>query len=250
MRYTKVVVKKRLQFILQNLKTSIPKTGKILDIGCGNGIISRALGAAGYDVLGIDLSEKAIQTAQQHNNLPNVSFRKLAAEDLMADSQTTHQYDALICSEVLEHLQQPEHLLQTAYQLLKTDGILLATVPNGYGPREVLVTKPMQWLYTKGGRLLDAVMLSKKMLGYKGTTVQSAAEHLEHIQFFSTKSIEKLASSNNFRLDKLQNADFVGDVFPFSLLIRRSESLQNLDCGLANSLPHHLTSGFLMVWKK
>ncbi|MGB1205973.1 MAG: class I SAM-dependent methyltransferase [Chitinophagales bacterium] len=250
MQYTKVVDKKRLQFIIQNLAANIPKRGKILDIGCGNGIISRALGEAGYEVLGIDLSEKAINLAKEYNFWPNVNFKQLAAEDLIADKQNLQQYDALICSEVLEHLQQPEILLQTAYELLKESGILLATVPNGYGPREVFVTKPMQWLYTKGGRLLDAVIFSKKMLGYKGTTIQSAAEHLEHIQFFTQTSIKQLATSNNFKLEKLNNADFVGDVFPFSLLIRRSEKLQNLDCQLANKLPNSFTSGFLMVWKK
>lgn len=250
MQYTKVVDKKRLQFIIENLELNIPKNGKVLDIGCGNGIISRALGEAGYEVLGIDLSEKAINIAKQHNDLPNVSFKQLAAEDLVAEKKDIHQYDALICSEVLEHLQQPEILLQTAYELLKEKGILLATVPNGYGPREVLVTKPMQWLYTKGGRLLDVVIFIKKTLGYKGTTIQSAAEHLEHIQFFTPKSIKKLAITSRFRFYKLQNADFIGDVFPFSLLFRRSEKLQSLDCEIANRLPNRFTSGFLMVWKK
>ena len=96
MQYTKVVDKKRLQFIVQNLELNIPKNGKILDIGCGNGIISRALGKAGYEVLGIDLSKKAIEMAQEYNNMPNVSFKQLAAEDLVAEKKDLHQYDACL----------------------------------------------------------------------------------------------------------------------------------------------------------
>ena len=58
--YDRIADIKRLNFITDSLKISIPDGGRVLDVGCGNGVISRHLGQFGYEVLGIDISEKTI----------------------------------------------------------------------------------------------------------------------------------------------------------------------------------------------
>ncbi len=245
--YNKELDLKRLRFIYQNLEGVVPKNGKILDVGCGNGIISMHLGMKGYSVLGIDISEKAIQTANSHNHEKNVKFKVISAENLVAQG---HQYDAVICSEVLEHLNQPSSLLKTLHACLKDQGVMIVTVPNGYGPREVFVTKPMLKLRRKNGLGWEIVGKVKSVFGYKGSTIQSDADNMDHIQFFDIKSLTHLAKENNFQISKFGKTNFIDDVFPFSFLANRIKILQRFDCFVADILPYQFSGGFNTVWKK
>ena len=79
------------------------------------------------------------------------------------------------------------YLLQVLYQSLKNDGVLIVTVPNGKGPREVFVTKPTQNLRRKNNWMWRLIKSIKRIFGYGGTTVQSSADDLTHIQFFTKK---------------------------------------------------------------
>jgi 2-polyprenyl-3-methyl-5-hydroxy-6-metoxy-1,4-benzoquinol methylase len=238
---------KRLNFITDTLKDKLPKGSVVLDVGCGNGVISRSLGELNYNVLGIDVSEKAIEKANQLNSLPNVSFKVLSAEQLVAEGK---KYDAVICSEVLEHLHNPETLLKTLYQSLSDNGFLIVTVPNGSGPRESFVTKPIISLQKKNNITWKTIKNIKQVLGYKGTTVQSDASDLTHIQFFTKKTLEQLADNNCFKIMKFGKTNFIEDVFPFSLLTKRLYFLQKIDCRLAEWLPYNFTGGFVSVWQK
>lgn len=247
MEFVRIADKKRIDFIKGSIRNAVPPNSMILDIGCGNGIISRAVGALGYNVTGIDVSDKAIASANAANSLSNVHFTVIGAGDLQPEPG---KYSAIICSEVLEHLQRPSTLLNIIRQSLKDDGILIVTVPNGKGPRELFVTRPVQYLQKKNNLVWKLISSFKKMLGYHGTTVQSNADDLSHIQFFTRKSISALASDAGFRIDIFKKSNFIEQVFPFSLLAKRSLFLQKLDCQLADKLPLRFTSGFMSVWKK
>jgi len=146
MEFERIADIKRLNFIVSALKASLPEGAEVLDVGCGNGVISRSLGAQGFNVRGIDVSEKTIEKAKVLNTFPNVRFEVVSAEQLVADG---HRYHAVICSEVLEHLNDPGKLLRVLHQSLTDDGVLIVTVPNGMGPRELLVTKPVQSMQKK-----------------------------------------------------------------------------------------------------
>jgi len=246
--YKRIADIKRVEFIYKTLQTNIPANGRVLDVGCGNGVISRFIGQQGYNVTGIDISEETIQQARSLTSLPNIQFSVQDAEQLVADNQT---FDAIICSEVLEHLHQPQNLVNTLYKLLKSDGCLIVTVPNGNGPRETFVTKPVQKLQKDQGSLFSKFVFKiKSMLGYRGTTVQSSASDLTHIQFFTIAQLKELAKKSTFKIIKFGKSNFVEDVFPFSLLTKRIPALQKLDCKIADMLPASFSGGFLTVWKK
>ncbi|MDQ6843972.1 MAG: class I SAM-dependent methyltransferase [Bacteroidota bacterium] len=238
---------KRLKFIMDALNENVAPSSNVLDVGCGNGLISISLGKAGHHVLGIDISEKAIEKAKEKNNLPNVRFSVTGAEEL---SETTTKYDAVICSEVLEHLNEPSSLLKYINKSLKDDGILIVTVPNGKGPRESLVTKPIIAMQKKDNWLWAVVKKIKTVLGYKGTTLQSDADDLTHIQFFTIKSLKKLAEQNNFSIKKIGKTNFLENVFPFSFATKKIKFLQKVDCALADVLPYNFTCGFVSIWQK
>ncbi|MEO8582339.1 MAG: methyltransferase domain-containing protein [Flavitalea sp.] len=247
MEFERIADQKRTDFITSSVTQSIDPGAFILDVGCGNGLISRAFGEKGYEVLGIDVSEKTIAVARQNNHLSNVQFRVIPAGELVPEPG---KYDAIICSEVLEHLNEPQLLLNTLYQSLKNNGVLIVTVPNGFGPRELLVTKPVQSLQNNNGFTLKMLSKIKISMGYTGTTVQSSADDLRHIQFFTKKSLMKLASASGFRIEKIAATNFIEQVFPFSLLTKKSRALQRADCKLADLLPIAFTSGFMSIWKK
>jgi 2-polyprenyl-3-methyl-5-hydroxy-6-metoxy-1,4-benzoquinol methylase len=245
--YNRIADIKRLQIITKTLTEHLPSNASILDVGCGNGIISRSIGNKGFNVLGIDVSEKAIEKARELNKLPNVRFEVISAEQLVSDGR---KYQGIICSEVLEHLNHPEKLLHTLYKSLADDGILIVTVPNGCGPREILVTKPVINMERKKNFMWKVVTKSKKVLGYSGTTIQSDADDLTHVQFFSKKALYKLAAENNFRIINFNVTNFVDDVFPFSLVTRKSKALQKIDAYIADRLPHQFAGSFVTMWKK
>lgn len=238
---------KRLRFIVRVLKKELPEGAEVLDVGCGNGIITRALGEEGFRVRGIDSSEKAIEKARSLNHADNIRFEAISAEQLRANGQ---QYHAVICSEVLEHLNDPGQLLNVLYQCLSANGTLIVTVPNGKGPRELFVTRPVIALQKKNNRAWRFVKKIKKGFGYKGTTVQSDADDLTHIQFFTKRSLKRLAAENNFKIVQFGKTNFMEDVFPFSLLTKRIRFLQKWDCAIAELLPYGFTGGFVTVWKK
>lgn len=245
--YNRIADRKRVDFISRVVQ-GLPPQARVLDVGCGNGVISRHLGRLGFNVLGIDVSEKTIETARSlTKNLPNVQFMKKSAEELVASGE---KYEVVICSEVLEHLHNPGSLLNVLYQSLADNGKLIVTVPNGKGPRETFVTKPILSLRRKNNWLWRSIVRIKKSLGYSGTTVQSAADNLDHIQFFSKGDLERLSQQHGFHISQFGKSNFVEDVFPFSLFAKRISLLQKLDCKIADLLPVRFTGGFFSVWEK
>ena len=247
MEFNRIADIKRLDFIISALKAGLPDGAEVLDVGCGNGVISRSLGEQGFKVRGIDISEKTISRARELNRWPNVSFDVVSAEQLVADG---HRYHAIICSEVLEHLHEPGKLLNVLYQSLADGGILIVTVPNGKGPRELFVTRPVIAMQKRDNWVWKAVKGMKRLFGYKGTTAQSSADDLTHIQFFTRNSLKELAGRNNFRIIRFGKTNFIEDVFPFSFLSKKIKILQKWDCAVAEILPYGCTGGFVTVWQK
>ncbi|RYY56138.1 MAG: methyltransferase domain-containing protein [Chitinophagaceae bacterium] len=247
MEFTRIADIKRLDFITRVLKENLPENAEVLDVGCGNGVISRSLGARGFNVRGVDISEKTIARANELNTLPNVRFEVVSAEKLVADGQ---KYHAVICSEVLEHLHEPGKLLQVIHESIHDNGIVIVTVPNGNGPRELFVTRPVIRMQKKNNWVWKFVQKVKGLFGYKGTTAQSSADDLTHIQFFTRPTLEALAKENEFRIVKFGKTNFIEDVFPFSFFSKKFKFLQRWDCALAEKLPYSFTGGFVTVWRK
>lgn len=237
---------KRLDFIQNSLNKLGNKKLKVLDVGCGNGNISRYIGSKGHDVLGIDISEATINKAISLTNMPNVRFKNIAAEELIAAAEI---FDLVICSEVIEHLDTPSIVVKALRILINKNGILIVTVPNGFGPRELFITKPLQWMKSKAPAIYGSINSFKKMLGFSGATVQSDAENLTHVQFFTKRSLIKLISQNGLKLVQFRPSNFIEGVFPYSLIAKRSNKLQSLDCWMADQLPDQMASGFMSAWQ-
>ena len=81
---------------------------KVLDVGCGGGILSQALGELGAEVIGIDASERTIGVAKAHSELikSDVEFFQQTIEDFIA-SNPNKKFDVITCLEMLEHVPSP-----------------------------------------------------------------------------------------------------------------------------------------------
>ncbi len=104
---------------------------RVLDVGCGGGILADAMARAGAQVLGIDLSTKALKVAQLHAleaGTPNVQYREVSAEALAAEQPGT--YDAITCMEMLEHVPDPASVVTACSALVKPGGWVFFSTIN------------------------------------------------------------------------------------------------------------------------
>lgn len=104
---------------------------RVLDVGCGGGILSDSMARVGADVLGIDMSAKALGVAQLHaleTQTPNVVYREINAEAL-ADEQPG-QFDVVTCMEMLEHVPDPASVVQACARLVKPGGHVFFSTIN------------------------------------------------------------------------------------------------------------------------
>ena len=97
---------------------------KVLDVGCGGGILAESMAVRGADVTGIDLAEKPLKVAKLHllETGHKVDYRLIAAEDLAA--QQPEQFDVVTCMEMLEHVPDPASIVRACAQLVKPGGYL------------------------------------------------------------------------------------------------------------------------------
>lgn len=103
---------------------------RIVDVGCGGGILSEGLAKNGTDILGIDLSEELIDIADLHGleSGVNAHYRKISAEAL-ADEQP-ESFDHVTCMEMLEHVPDPASIVRACAKLVKPGGTVFFSTLN------------------------------------------------------------------------------------------------------------------------
>jgi 2-polyprenyl-6-hydroxyphenyl methylase/3-demethylubiquinone-9 3-methyltransferase len=118
----------RLDWIDQRARISGKRA---LDVGCGGGILADAMARRGANVLGIDLSVKALRVATLHAleaNTPGVEYREVAAEALAVE--VPGQFDVVTCMEMLEHVPDPASVVAACATLAKPGGWLFFSTIN------------------------------------------------------------------------------------------------------------------------
>lgn len=211
---------RRKRIIVKLLKTHTLDNKNILDVGCGEGSLGKALKENGANVTGIDISKKAIEIA-----------KKKIDKVFLLDVENDHlpfkrgEFDIIILSEIIEHIFSPTDLLNKIKPFLKQGGYLILTVPNFLYFSNRIKMLFGKFNYTNGG-ILD----------------------FGHIRFFTYKQARELIMRNNFKITKqdyIVNYKLSHGVFKIPLRI-----LRKLKVLIAKILPGLFAFQFVIKAKK
>lgn len=117
----------RLQYVADRIALH---GARVLDVGCGGGLLSEAMARAGAEVTGIDLAPELLKVARLHGleSGVKVDYRQQSVEDLAQQAPAT--FDAITCMEMLEHVPDPAAILTACAALLKPGGKLFVSTLN------------------------------------------------------------------------------------------------------------------------
>jgi SAM-dependent methyltransferase len=241
--YAGPALRKRSAFIVKQAERYVEQTlrsqPKVLDIGCGLGSISLAMGQKGYKVVGVDMDPNTVSFCNKRNQLPNIDFKVGDGENLdLGDT-----FDIVIASEVLEHSPHPESVIRSMSKHLRENGIGLLSVPNGYCPWELVVSRCIQ--KSKLGRLLYGS--TKAYMALTGSKVPFYSMNVDcfHVWFFSFDKLERMLIRNGFKLILVCHSD-LGILPEWSSF----QPLKRIECSLADIVPRRLAGGWLVVIRK
>jgi 2-polyprenyl-6-hydroxyphenyl methylase/3-demethylubiquinone-9 3-methyltransferase len=183
----------------------------VVDVGCGGGILTEALAAAGARVTGIDLGREALAAAEAHRHKSDltITYRRIDAESL-AD-QSPAAFEVVVCMELLEHVPQPSSLVHACARLVK---------PGGHVFFATLNRTPLAHLL--------AIIMAEGLL-----RIVPPGTHQYH-RFITPRELASWAGASG-----LTEGDFYGMLYlPF---LRRSTLIRNT---AVNYLAHFRKGGF------
>ena len=131
----------KLAFVQERLAAhGIEPGARILDVACGGGLVSFPLADAGFDVLGVDLAEGAIEAARQRASASStVAFEVGDAYALEAEDAS---FDAVLLLDMLEHVERPADVLVEAARVVRPGGLVIFNTFN---------STPLAWLLAVHG---------------------------------------------------------------------------------------------------
>lgn len=104
---------------------------RVLDVGCGGGILSDSMARKGAEVTGIDLATKALRVARLHAleaQTPRIEYREISAEALAQEAPAS--FDTVTCMEMLEHVPDPQSVVSACARLVKPGGWVFFSTIN------------------------------------------------------------------------------------------------------------------------
>jgi len=146
--------------------------GKCLDIGAGSGLFTQRIKDKGYEVIGIDYYDKAIELAQAKG----IEMRKINIEEDKFPFGDEY-FDLITCFEVIEHIKEPSNMLREVHRVLKKDGYFIISTPN------------IAWWYLR----------LKLLFGIWGILDP------DHIRFFTPKSLKECLKFFGFKVVKIHS---------------------------------------------
>ncbi len=181
---------------LEWINSRAPLNGKkVIDVGCGGGILAESMAKKGAHVTGIDLSQKALNVADLHSLESGLTIRyQHIAAETMAE-QEAGEYDVVTCMEMLEHVPDPDSIVAACAKLAK---------PGGYVFFSTLNRNPKSYLYAVLGAEYVLQMLPKGTHDYAkfitpaelASSIRQAGLELQTLRGMSYNPLTKMYSLN------------------------------------------------------
>ncbi|MEE3046823.1 MAG: class I SAM-dependent methyltransferase [Pseudomonadota bacterium] len=196
---------KKIKFIQKWIRMHSEKLERkirVLDFGCGNGEeLARFIIGSQIDYVGVDIHEPSLNHARSELGGDNAVFASQIPKD-----QT---FDVIVLSEVLEHLDDPVAVLNELVTSLNDDGIVVGSVPNGYGLTEIekyidaklKIYPALRWVKrTISGRAAGDASVVKIPYNYESG----------HVQFYTKFSLRRVVRAAGLEIKDFQNGSFMG----------------------------------------
>ena len=181
---------------------------RLLDIGCGDGTFSALLKDFSDEVYGVDIAKTAVELARKKGIKcfkVNVDIEVLPFDDCY--------FDGVFCGEVIEHLYDPDHLLDEIYRVLAPEGICLITTPNlASWYNRILLLLGFQPYFSEVSLKYNVGRVYKKHL----VGIDSSSAVAGHIRVFTKRSLVELLKLHSFNIEKVYGAD-MSWLMPFPL---------------------------------
>jgi 2-polyprenyl-6-hydroxyphenyl methylase/3-demethylubiquinone-9 3-methyltransferase len=170
----------RLEYILSKCKID---KARVLDIGCGGGILSEQLHKQGAIVTGIDSSSKSIAIARQHAEEQNYNIKYI--NESIFDVTDLDNFDFIICFEMIEHINKPNELIKKISELgAKKSGLFLSTI----------------------NRNLKSFVLAKIMAEYVFNYVPKGTH--QYAKFITPYELTNMLQNNNYNSIDISGLNF------------------------------------------
>ncbi len=239
--------KKRLEWLARNLG----RADRVLDFGCGTGaLVTIPLMLRGFDIVGVDSDARSIAKARE-------IAAELGADPERFDVSTLEEISfrprAIIAAEVLEHLPSPVlgATLDQFRAMLRPNGTLLVTVPNGYGWFEI---ETYLWSRLRLGSFFDALHVTAVMDKVRRAVLGHAADDpypntaaddgSPHVQRFTLDRVRRLLAQHGF--DVIESTGSVLLAGPATnLFLRGFDPFLRLNAAIGGLIPP-LASGFFL----
>jgi 2-polyprenyl-3-methyl-5-hydroxy-6-metoxy-1,4-benzoquinol methylase len=245
--HTKKVV--LLLAALDRLRLQLQRGLHILDVGCGNGgAVTRHIADPADQVIGIDCHEPSIDYARREFGRPGLNFRVGTVEAL---SEQDGRFDAIVMTDLLEHVWHPDALLRTVRACLAQEGRLLVSIPNGYGSYEIessLSRVPLLGPASLRAVDLGVAILNKAVFVDAWTRVVDADakpynHESGHVNFFSRRRFLTLATDSGFVVVDERALSFMSGPYT-NYLFAPSRTFCRLNTEIADRLPLSATSAW------
>lgn len=191
------------QAVVSNLKLPTNLSNQILDLGCGEGYLLSHFKDAGWNVLGLDFSDEGVRRHNPH--LIGSLVKGNVYEKLEILIKNNENYDVIFLGNILEHVIDPLSLILKCSNLLRSDGILVVTVPN------------------------DFSKIQKSLIELQIVDREYWVCPPDHLNYFNLESLVKLQAASN-----LQVLDWICD-FPIEWFLMNNKSNYINDPSLGKS---------------